>query len=172
MGGKQYEEINMPTAVITTQLSGIYDTLGELIKNPKSLGLREQLPPRVLTALTSAREILRERMNERTAITGEQNDLAAELSQDADTYHDGPKEEQDRRSFGRLLRRRMDQLHLSNSDVAVSIGCTVKHVCDLISGLQAPTEMHIAELALLLGVTQESLTTAAKPKIESAVAAL
>ena len=46
----------MPTAVRTAQLSEIYDTLGELIKNPKSLGLREQLPPRVLTALTGARD--------------------------------------------------------------------------------------------------------------------
>ena len=162
----------MPTPVTTTQLSGIYNTLGELIKNPKSLGLREQLPPRVLTALSSAREILRERINERTAITGGQNDLAAELSQDADTHHDGPKEQQDRSSFSRLLYQRMEQLHMSNYDVAVSIGCTVKHVCDLISGLKVPTEMHIAELALLLGVTQKSLTTDAKPKVESAAAAL
>ena len=155
-----------------TQLSGIYDTLGELISNPKSLGLREQLPPRVLTALSSAREILQERMNERTTITGEQNALAAELSQDADSYHASPKEEHDRNSFSRLLCRRMDQLHLSNYDVAVRIGCTVKHVCDLISGLKVPTEMHIAELALLLGVTQKTLTRAAKPTIESAAAAL
>ena len=160
----------MPTAARTAQLSEIYDTLGELIKNPKSLGLREQLPPRVLTALTGAREILRERTNERTAITGEQNDLAAELSQDVDTDHNMSKQEQDR-PFSRLLRHRMEQLHLSNYDVAVNTGCTVKHVCDLISGLKAPTEMHIAELALLLGVTRESLTTAAKLK-ESAAAAL
>lgn len=162
----------MPTPVRKTQLSGIYDTLGELIKSPQSLGLREQLPPRVLAALTSAREFLRERMNEGTAITGEQNDLAAELSQDADTHCDSPKEEQDRSSFSRLLYLRMEQLHLSSYDVAVSIGCTVKHVCDLVSGLKVPTERHIAELARLLGVTQESLTTAAKPKIESAAAAL
>ena len=162
----------MPTPVKTTQLSGIYNTLGELIKNPKSLGLREQLPPRVLTALSSAREILRERINERTAITGEQNDLAAELSQDADTHCDDPKEGHDRSSFSQLLFRRMEQLHLSNYDVAVSIGCTVKHVCDLVSGLKVPTQMHIAELALLLGVPQESLTTAAKPTIENAATAL
>ena len=162
----------MPTPERTTQLSGIYDTLGELIKNPKSLGLPEQLPPRVLTALNSAREILWERMNERAAITVEQNDLAAELSQDADTHHDISKEEQDGGSFSRLLRSRMEQLHLSNFDVAVSIGCTVKHVCDLISGLKTPTELGIAELALLLGVTQESLTTDAKPMIESTAATL
>jgi hypothetical protein len=122
--------------------------------------------------LTGAREILRERVNERTPITGEQNDLAAELSQDADTQHNSPKEGQDRRSFSRLLCRRMDQLHLSNYDVAVSMGCTVRHVCDLTTGDKAPTELQIAELALLLGVTQESFATAEAPKIETLAAAV
>jgi len=149
----------MPTPVRTTQLSAICETLGQLIKNPKSLGLREQLPPAVLAVLTSAREILRERMNETTPITGEQNDLAAELSQDADAQHDSPEEEQDRMSFSRLLCRRMEQLDLSNYDVAVSLGCTIQRVGDFKTGVRAPTELHIAELALLLGVTQESLAS-------------
>jgi hypothetical protein len=162
----------MATPVRTTQLSGICEALGQLITNPKSFGLREHLPPAVLAVLTGAREILRERVNERTPITGEQNDLAAELSQDADTQHNSLKERQDRRSFSRLLCRRMDQLHLSNYDVAVSMGCTVRHVCDLTTGEKAPTELQIAELALLLGVTQESFATAEAPKIETLAAAV
>src|SRR4029077_10074936 len=107
----------MPTPVRRTQLSGIYETLGQLIQNPKSLGLREQLPPRVLAVLTSTREILREDMNGRTPIAGGENDLAAELSQDADTQHGVPKEEQNQMSFNRLLCRRMEQRHLSDYDV-------------------------------------------------------
>jgi len=51
----------------TAQVSGIYETLGQLIQNPKSLGLREQLPPRVLAVLTSTREILREEMKGKSA---------------------------------------------------------------------------------------------------------
>lgn len=156
----------MSTPARTIQLSGIYETLGQLIKSPKSLGLREQLPPRVLAVLTSTRELLREEMNGRTAMAGGENDLAAELSQDADTQHGIPEEAQNGMSFNRLLCRRMEQLHLSNYDVAVSLGCTIQTVCDLITGVMEPTELHIAELALLLGVTQESLATAANPTMD------
>lgn len=155
----------MATPARTTQLSGIYETLGQLIKNPKSLGSREQLPPRVLAVLISTREILREELNGRVPAGGE-NDLAAELSQDADTQHGFPEQEQNGMSFNRLLCRQMEQRHLSNYDVAVSLGCSIQHVCDLITGVREPTELHIAELALLLGVTQESLATAAKPKMD------
>jgi plasmid maintenance system antidote protein VapI len=66
----------------------------------------------------------------------------------------------------------MEQLHLSNYDVAVSLGCTIERVRDFITGVRAPTELHIAELALLLGVTQESLATAAKREIESSAVAV
>jgi plasmid maintenance system antidote protein VapI len=162
----------MSTLAKTSQISGIYETLGQLIQNPKSLGLRERLPPLVLAVLTSTREILREEMNGRTPIAGGENDLAAELSQDADTQHDSPEEEQDRVSFSQLLCRRMEQLHLSNYDVAVSLGCSIDRVRDFISGVRAPTGLHIAELALLLGVTRASLATAAKRKIESLAAAV
>jgi hypothetical protein len=160
----------------TSQISEIYETLGQLIQNPKSLGLQERLPPLVLAVLTSTRELLREEMNGRPPVGGGENDLAAELSQDADTRHDSPEEEEeeeeDRLSFSQLLCRRMAQLHLSNYDVAVSLGCTIKRVCDFLTGARAPTELHIAELALLLGVTQESLATAAKRKIENLAAAV
>src|SRR5690349_3020328 len=104
----------MATPARTTQLSGIYETLGQLIQNPKSLGLREQLPPRVLAVLTSTREILREEMNGRAPIAGGENDLAAELSQDADTQRRFPEQEQNRMSFNQLLCRQMEQRHLSN----------------------------------------------------------
>jgi hypothetical protein len=156
----------MSTPARTTQVSGIYETLGQLIQNPKSLGLREQLPPRVLAVLTRTRELLREEMNGRAPIAGGENDLAAELSQDADTQHGFPQQEQNRMSFSRLLCRQMEQRHLSNYDVAVSLGCSIQHVCDLITGVREPTELHIAELALLFGVTQESLATAAKPTMD------
>jgi len=156
----------MSTPARITQLSGIYETLGQLIDNPKSLGLRELLPPRVLAVLTSTREILREQINGRTANTGGESDLAAELSQDADRQHGAPEEEQNKISFNRLLCQRMDQLHLSNYDVAVSLGCSIEHVCDLKTGVRAPTDLHVAELALLLGVTQESLAGVAQSKME------
>jgi len=156
----------MTTPARITQLNGIYETLGQLIKNPKSLGLPEQLPQRVLGLLISMRELLREEMNGRMSITAGENDLAAELSQDADRQYGIPEGEQGEMSFHQLLCRRMEQRHLSNYDVAVSLGCTIQHVCDLITGVRAPTELHIAELALLLGVTQESLTTAVKPNTD------
>ena len=154
----------MSTPARIGKLSGVYETLGQLIKNPKSLGLREQLPPRVLGLLTSVREILREEMNQGTPIAGDDNDLVAELSQDADTQTD--EQEQNGLSFNRLLCHRMEQHHLSNYDVAVSLGCSIQHVSDLIAGISEPTELHLAELALLFGVTRESLATAAKPKMD------
>ena len=156
----------MPILAKASQIRALYETLGQLIKNPKSLGLREQLPPPVLAVLTSTREILREEMNQGPPIAGGENDLAAELSQDADLQHGILEEEQNGMSFNRLLCRRMEQCHLSNYDVAVSLGCTIQHVCDLVSGVRVPTELHVAELALLLGVTQDSLAPAMKPKAE------
>ena len=159
----------MPIPARASQISAIYETLGQLIESPKSLGLREQLPPRVLAVLTSTREILREEMNGRKTAAGD-NDLAAELSQDADTHHGVPEEEHNSMSFRQLLCRRMAQLHLSNYDVAVSLGCSIQYVSELITGVTAPTELHIAELALLLGVTKENFTTTANPKMESQAA--
>jgi plasmid maintenance system antidote protein VapI len=156
----------------TTQLNDIYEILGQLIRNPKSLGLREHLPPRVLDTLTSTREFLRQEIDGRSPIAAAENDLAAELSQDADTQYGIPEEEQNEMSFHQLLRRRMQQLHLSNYDVAVSLGCTIQHVSDLAKGIGAPTDLDIAELALLLGVTQESLATNRQRKIEGLAAAV
>lgn len=80
----------MANTARTTQVRGIYEIIGQLINTPKSLGLREHLPPRVVAALTSTREILREEMNGRMPMAGEENDLADELSQDADTQHGIP----------------------------------------------------------------------------------
>lgn len=162
----------MRAPMTTTQLNDIYTTLGQLIQSPKSLGLRERLPPRVLAALAGTREFLREEMDERGLIAGGENDLAAELSQDADTQHGIFEEEQNKMSFHQLLCRRMQQLHLSNYDVAVSLGCTIQCVSDLTRGVRAPTDLDIAELALLLGVTPESLTASAQRKIEGLAAAV
>lgn len=155
----------MATPARTTQIHELCDILGQLIKNPKSLGLREQLPPRVLAVLTSTREMLAQETNGRNSLTGGDNDLAAELSQDADRQRGIPEEEQNEMSFNQLLCRRMQQLHLSNYDVAVSLGCSIQHVCELTTGVTAPTELRLAELAVLLGLTQESLATSAKPEL-------
>lgn len=158
----------MSTPGNTSKVGAIYEALGKLVQNPESLGLPEHLPTRVLNLINNAREILLEQMNAGKLTTGTDNDLAAELSQDADTQHGIPEEEQNRMSFRRLLRRRMEQLHLSNYDVAVSLGYSIQHVCDLRTGVMVPTELHIAQLALLLGVTQESFS--AKAKIEGRAA--
>ena len=155
-----------------TQLNDIYEILGQLIRNPKSLGLREHLPPRVLDTLTSTREFLRQEIDGRSPIAAAENDLAAELSQDADTQYGIPDEEQNGMSFHQLLCLRMQQLYLSNYDVAVSLGCTIQHVSDLTKGDRAPTDLDIAELARLLEVTQERLTRGGQRKIESLAAAV
>src|SRR5207248_9526637 len=129
----------MSTPKRATQVSGIYETLGQLIENPKSLGLREQLPPRVLAVLISTREILRVELNGRTPIAGGENDLASELSQDADTQHGIPEEEQNGMFFNRLLSRRMEQRYLGYYDVAVSLGCTIHRVLDSTTVVRAPS---------------------------------
>lgn len=147
----------MASPATTSQIGGIYETLGELIQNPKSLGLREHLPPRVLAVLTSTREVLLQQMNGGKQTAAADNDLAAELSQDSDTRLASSEEQQRIVPFDQLLCCRMGQLHLSTHDVAVILGCTIQYVWDLRSGIKAPTELHIAELGLLLGETRESL---------------
>lgn len=159
----------MSTPGDTSQIGAICEALGKLIQNPKSLGLREHLPERVVALLTSTEKILLEQIKGEKLTSGTDNDLAAELSQDAATQDGIPEEEQNRMSVRRLLCRRMEQLHLSNYDVAVSLGCSIQYVCDLITGVRVPTELHIAELAVLLGVTQESFATT-KAKIEGLAA--
>lgn len=128
------------------------------------MGLREQLPPRVIALLINALKIFHQETNQRALTHGEDNDLAAELSQHADRQHGVPDEEPNGMSFNLLLCHRMKQYRLSNYYVAVSLGCSVQYVCDLLSVARTPTELHIAELASLLGVSQKSLTNAAKPK--------
>lgn len=163
----------MPIPTGTKQPIDVYETLGQLIKDPTSFGLREHLPSRVVAALISTREILRKEIDGGSLVAGEgsgENDLASELSQDADTQHGIPDEEQKKMSFNQLLYRRMQQLQLSNYEVAVSLGCTMQHVRDLIKGVRPPTDLDIAELALLLGVTQENIARCAQRKIESLAA--
>jgi|GEM_PF-1796691 hypothetical protein len=150
----------MASSATTSQIDGIYESLGQLIQNPKSLGLREHLPPRVLAVLTSTREMLLEQINGGKQTAAADNNLAAELSQDSDTRLASSEEQQRILPFDQLLCRRMDQLHLSTHDVAVILGCTIQYIWDLRRGLKAPTELHIAELGLLLGETRESLKMA------------
>lgn len=157
----------MPLAVEKSQASEVYERLGELIEAPQSFGLRENLPPRVLAVLTSTREILlnNEMSNRTTRMLPAEGDLAAELSQDGDTKRYFPKDEETMKAFNRLLSRRMEQLHLSTNDVAVSLHTSIKDVWDLRRGILLPTEQRIVELALLLDIGQHDLRTAVQEQV-------
>jgi hypothetical protein len=78
------------------------------------------------------------------------NDLAAELSQDADTK-DSFGDERKIRPFNLVPCRRMEQLSLSLHDVAVSLGSTLDYVSDLRSGVKTPTEQRIVEFSAVVG---------------------
>jgi plasmid maintenance system antidote protein VapI len=160
----------MSTPANTSKIGAIYEALGKLVQNPKSFGLPEHLPTRVLNLINNAREILLEDAGKLTS--GEDKDLSEELSQDSDTQHGSPEEEQKVMPFNRLLCLRMGQLHLSTHEVAVILGCTIQYVSDLRQGIKAPTELHIIELALLLGVTRETLRTALNQQSDALAAAV
>ena len=143
----------------TLNVSDICERLHELIREPSRFGVRENLPRRVLDLLTSTRKALMEYLYDgRTPAA--KNGLATELSDGDAEYCFSPVE--NNRPFNLLLSRRMDQLHLSPHDVAVSLGSTLQYVSDLRAGVKMPTEQRVAEFALLLGVSQESLRAAVK----------
>ena len=146
---------------MTSQADEICERLQELIQDPKSFGLREDLPRRVTDLLARTRNMLMEYLHDGRRPPAADNDLAAELSQDADAKT-GFRGEEKSRPFNLLLCRRMEQLSLSPHDVAVTLGSTLQYVSDLRSGVQTPSEQRIFEFALLLGVTQERLRTAVK----------
>ncbi len=150
----------------TSQANEICERLEELIRDPKSFGLREYLPRRVLDLLASTRNMLMEYLYDGRMSRAVDNDLAAGLSQDADAKHCFSNE-QKIRPFNLLLCHRMEQLSLSSHDVAVSLGSTFQYVSDLRTGVKTPTEQRIAEFALLLGVTQESLRVAVKEQVNA-----
>ncbi len=150
----------MRSGVMKSSISEIYDRLSEVINAPESFGLGENPPPRLLAILMRTREILMEQMNNAAEPPVVDDRLAAELSQDTDTKYYFFEEEQTMKPFSRVLSRRMEQLHLSTSDVAVSLHTTIRDVWDLRRGVMLPTEQRIAELALLLGMTQENLKAA------------
>ena len=153
----------------TSKANEICERLQALTQDPKSFGLREYLPRSVLDLLASTRSMLLEYLYDGRTPPAADNDLAAELSQDADTK-DSFGDERKIRPFNLVLCRRMEQLSLSPHDVAVSLGSTLEYVSDLRSGVKTPTEQRIVELALLLGVTQESLRTAVKERVNGVAA--
>jgi ribosome-binding protein aMBF1 (putative translation factor) len=155
----------MRPAVIESSISEICERLSEVINAPESFGLCENPPPRLLAILMRTREILIEQMDNATEIPVADDRLAAELSQDTDTRYYFVEEEKTMKAFNRLLSRRMEQLHLSTNDVAVSLHTTIKDVWDLRRGVMLPTEQRIAELALLLGMTRENLRTAVQEQV-------
>jgi hypothetical protein len=155
--------------VKTSQANEICGRLQELIQDPKSFGLREGVPRRVLDLLASTRNMLTEYLYDGRMPPAVDNDLAAELSQDADARN-GFRGEEKSRPFNVLLCRRMEQLSLSPHDVAVTLGSTLQYVSDLRSGVKMPSEQRIVEFALLLGATQESLRTAVKEQTNAMAA--
>jgi len=157
----------MPSSAKTSQNNEICEGLKELIQDPKSFGLRENLPRRVLDLLAESRKMLIELLYDRAVPPN--NDLAAELSQDADAKYRF-REEDEIWPFHILLGRRMDQLSLSPHDVAVSLGSTLQYVSDLRSGIKTPTEQRIVELAMLLDVSQESLRTGVREQVNGMAA--
>ena len=161
----------MSTLGNPSKVGAIYEALGELVQNPESLGLPEHLPTRFLNLINNAREILLEQMNAGKPTSGADNDLAAELSQDSDTQPGSPVEQQKVMPFNRLLCVRMGELHLSSYEVAVILGCRIQYVSDLRQGIKAPTELHIIELALLLGVPRETLRRALNQQRDALAAA-
>ena len=64
------------------------------------------------------------------------------------------------KSFNALLTRRMEQVHLTTSELAMRLGMTVKDAWDLRRGIASPNTKRIAELAPLLQVTVLQLQTA------------
>jgi hypothetical protein len=141
----------------TLNVSDICERLHELIREPSRFGVRENLPRRVMDLLTSTRKALMEYLYDGRTPAAE-NGLAAELFHGDAEYCVSPVE--DNRPFNLLLSRRMEQLHLSPHDIAVSLGSTLQYVSDLRSGVKMPTEQRVAEFALLLCVSQESLRAA------------
>jgi hypothetical protein len=162
----------MQTSIQKSRTSEIYLQLGELVEFPESFGLNRPIPPRALAILTQTRELLMQQMNGATAIRVSDDDLAAELSQDGDTQPYFPKEEEPMKTFNRLLSRRMEQLHLSTNDVAVSLHTSIKDVWDLRRGILLPTEQRIAELALLLDMGKEDLKTAVQQQVNALAEAI
>jgi hypothetical protein len=142
--------------------------LQELIQDPKSFGLREDLTRRVVDLLASTRNMLMEYLYDGRSPPAVDNDLAAELSQDADAKNGFRGEEKS--TFNLVLCRRMEQLSLSPHDVAVTLGSTLQYVSDLRNGVKTPSEQRIVEFALLLGVTQERLRTAVKEQTNAMAA--
>ncbi|HWH59486.1 MAG TPA: hypothetical protein VN682_17795 [Terriglobales bacterium] len=155
----------MQTSIRKSQTCEIYERLGELIDRPESFGLSRPLPARVLAILTQTRELHMQQMNAPTVMQVSDGDLASELSQDSDAKRNFPKDEEAMKAFNRLLSRRMEQLHLSTNDVAVSLHTSIKDVWDLRRGVLLPTEQRIAELALLLDVGHDDLRTAVQEQV-------
>ncbi len=69
---------------LTNRIKLVYKDLGRVLDSPESFGLGERAPTPLVNALTAMRKNLREELIELKLWTTA-DDLAAELSQDADT---------------------------------------------------------------------------------------
>ena len=70
----------------TNRIAEVYRALGLILNNPASFGLAYCTPKPLVDALTTARHMLMEELFEESRRPEEEEDfLAAELSQDADT---------------------------------------------------------------------------------------
>ncbi|HXB22892.1 MAG TPA: hypothetical protein VNV88_16005 [Candidatus Solibacter sp.] len=68
---------------LTNRIKLVYRDLGSVLDSPESFGLGERAPMPLVNALTAMRQILREELVELNQWAPD-DDLAAELSQDAD----------------------------------------------------------------------------------------
>jgi transcriptional regulator with XRE-family HTH domain len=74
------------------------------------------------------------------------------------------------KSFSALLTRRMEQVHVTTTELAMRLGMTVKDAWDLRRGIASPNTKRIAELAPLLQVTELQLQTAIDQQTQSVAA--
>ena len=70
---------------LTDRVKQVYRDLGKVLDNPESFGLGQRAPKPLVNALTGMRQKLREELVELKQWPSG-NELAADLSQDADTH--------------------------------------------------------------------------------------
>ena len=69
---------------ITARVKQVHDELGNILEHPVLYGLSEPAPKRLVDALTSMRQNLKNELVELDEWKSDSDDLMAELSQDAD----------------------------------------------------------------------------------------
>lgn len=71
-------------AFVTSRIRQVYEDLGRVIEKPEAFGLAGPAPKLLVNALSSMRRELREGLNELQEGSPDNDDLAVDLSEDAD----------------------------------------------------------------------------------------